>query len=354
MRSLHVIGSKRPGGAEGFFVRLVMALREAGHDAEAIVPPASAVSAALGNEVRKFEVAMRGPWDLLARWQLRATIAQAAPDIVLSYLGRATRLVRLPPHRRPLHIARLGGYYNLRQYRHAHAWIGNTRGICDYMIANGMPPQKVFHIPNCVDRPQPVGAPQIAALRTQLQLPEDALVILALGRLHPVKGFDILLHAFSRLPREMNMRPLHLVILGEGPVRQQLQGLGRQLGISERVHWPGWQTSLAPYFALAEIFVCPSRAEPFGNVLLDAWAHSVPLIATRTAGACELVQDGVDGNLIPLEDAPAMTGALRELIAAPAEERQRLVNAGLATLGARYSKQAVVAAYLEAFHTLLA
>jgi glycosyltransferase involved in cell wall biosynthesis len=354
MRSLHVIGSKQPGGAEGFFARLVTALNEAGHSAGAVVPPASAVSAALGSAAEKFEVKMRGPWDLLARWQLRDTLTAAAPDIVLTWLGRATRLVRLPPHRSPLHIARLGGYYNLRQYHHAHAWIGNTRGICDYMTANGLPSGQVFHIPNFVDPARPVSAEEAGVLRAQLQLSADACVILALGRLHPVKGFDILLQALSGLPRAIDARPLHLIILGDGSVHDALHALARQLEISERVHWPGWQTALAPYFALADVFVCPSRAEAFGNVLLEAWTHGVPLVATRTAGASELARDGEDGVLIPMEDVPALTSALRVLLAAPASERRRLVDAGRATLAARYSKQAVVTAYLELFRTLLA
>lgn len=354
MRSLHIIGSKRPGGAEGFFARLVNALNEAGHTAEAIVPPKSAVAAALNSLPAGYQIAMRGPWDVLARWQLQRCIERAAPDIVMTYLGRATRLVHLPLHKRPVHVARLGGYYKLQQYRHAHAWVANTRGIRDYLVENGLPAKRVYHIPNFVGDVPAVAAAQVAALRSKLRLPNDARVVLAVGRLHPAKGFDTLLLALGQLTAHIGDRPVHLILAGDGPLRDSLQSLATDRGLAGRVHWPGWQSDLAPYFALADLFVCPSRLEPFGNVLLEAWAHGVPLIATRSAGAEELVEDGISGVLVPLEDPTALAGALRDALQFPAAQRQRLIEAGRDALDSRYSKRVVVGAYLDLFRDLIA
>lgn len=351
MRTLHVIGSKQPGGAEGFFVRLVHALRAAGQDAFAIVPPQSAVAQALAAEVPRTEIRMRGHWDPLARMQMRRVIADAGPEVVMTYLGRATRLVRLPAGRRPVHVARLGGYYNPRQYRHAHAWVGNTRGICDYLVRNGLDAARVFHVPNFVDPPAPVTAQEAAAARNELEVPDDARVILALGRLHMVKGFDVLLRSFATLPdRDRDL----LVILGEGAERESLESLARSLGVARSVRLPGWRSELSPYFALADVLVCPSRAEPFGNVLLDAWNHRLPLIATRTAGALELIEDGKDGRLVAVEDSADLQRALTEVLGATAAVRLGYVAAGHAKLTARYSRQSVVAAYDALFAQLIA
>jgi len=351
MRTLHVIGSKRPGGAEGFFVRLVQAMRADGQDALVIAPPRSAVAEALAAEVPRTEVRMRGHWDPLARLQIRRVIAESGPEVVMTYLGRATRLVRLPAGRRPVHVARLGGYYNPRQYRHAHAWVGNTRGICDYLVKNGFDPARVFHIPNFVDPPAPVAAQEAAAVRAELALPPDARVLLALGRLHMVKGFDVLLRAFAALPaRDRGV----LVILGEGAERESLQALARSLGVEGSVRLPGWRSELAPYFALADVLVCPSRAEPFGNVLLDAWNHGVPLVATRTAGALELIEDGKDGWLVAVEDPWDLRRVLEEVFKAADAERAARIAAGRAKLAACYSRRSVVAAYGSLFARLTA
>lgn len=350
-RSIHLIGSRQPGGAEGFFVRLVQALNTADHEASAIVTPGSAVSLALGNSVRHWQIKMRGHWDLIARHHIRSRIDRQSPDIVMTWLGRATRLVRLPSGRLPVHVARLGGYYDLRQYQHAHAWVGNTRGICDYLIGSGLPASRIEHIPNFVDIPAAPSLQGVARVREELQLRPGTRVVLALGRLHQVKGFDTLIRAFAQLAA--TDETAMLVILGEGAERLKLEDLVRDLNLSERVRLPGWRDELTAYFASADLFVCPSRLEPFGNVLLDAWCHAVPLLATRTAGASELVTDQDNGVLVGIDDIDAMAAAMSTMLAMPEAERRALTDSGTATLKARYSRKAVVTHYLDYFERLI-
>jgi L-malate glycosyltransferase len=350
-RSMHIIASRQPGGAEGFFVRLVQALNSAGHEASAIVPPGSAVSLELGASVRQWQIKMRGHWDLIARHQIQARIGRQAPDIVMTYLGRAARLVRLPSGRLPIHVARLGGYYDLRQYQHAHAWVGNTRGICDYLIGSGLPASRVEHIPNFVDLPESPSLQGIARVREELALRPGTRVVLALGRLHQVKGFDTLIRAFAQMAA--NDEAAMLVILGEGAERAKLEDLARDLSLAERIRLPGWRNDLSPYFASADLFVCPSRLEPFGNVLLDAWSQGVPLLATRTAGASELVTDKDNGVLVDIDDIAAMAAAMSMMLSMSETERAALVENGRAMLKARYSREAVVTRYLEYFERLI-
>jgi glycosyltransferase involved in cell wall biosynthesis len=351
-RSLHIIGSKRPGGAEGFYVRLVQALNDSQHDAIAVCPPQSAVANRLGDTVDQKHIKMRSQWDPVARYQLNRCISQLHPEIVVSYLGRATRLLRLPVGKSPVHIARLGGYYDIRHYAHAHAWVGNTKGICDYMVSSGLPATRVTYIPNFIDVPQTAREEIIAAAREELALPAQAKIIMALGRLHQVKGFDTLLRAFAAL-RINKDTEANLVILGEGGERHALESLASELRIEPFLRMPGWRDSLAAYFALADVFVCPSRLEPFGNVLLDAWSHGVPLIATRTAGAAELVSDQVDGILVPVDGVAAMTTELYRLLNASDSVRTSLIEAGRKTLEQRFSRATVVGAYLDLFDQLI-
>jgi glycosyltransferase involved in cell wall biosynthesis len=272
---------------------------------------------------------------------------------VQTYMGRATRLTRLRHGRRPVHIARLGSYYNLKGYRHAHAWIGITHGICDYLVDSGLPAERVFKIGNFVPAVSPVTRETLARLRAGLGIEDNARVVVATGRLHPVKGFEDLLAAFSLLPDTLAGYPLYLVIAGDGPLRDQLQAETDRLGIDRRVRWCGWQTGTGPYIELADLIVCPSRNEPHGNVILEAWSHRRPLVSTATKGGSELITAGVDDLLVPCRDPSGLAAAL-EMLLHDARLRQQLIPAGLATLERNYSEEKIVGAYTDMYAALMA
>lgn len=350
--SLHVIGSRTLGGAENFYIRLVSALHEAGQPVTAINPPGSGVSAALAADIEQIPVAMRSVFDPIARWRIGGLVRRRHPLIVQTYMGRATRLTHLRAGSGSVHVARLGGYYNPKGYRHAHAWIGNTRGIHDYLIDAGFPAERVFHIGNFVDPPPPVDPTAVAALRRELSIEPDAVVLLALGRLHPNKDFGTLLQAFAQLQRRSGQPALHLILVGDGPLRDTLHAQSRQLGLQSRVHWTGWRNAPHAYFALADVFICPSRHEPLGNVILEAWAHGTPVISTRTQGAEELITEGENGLLVPREEPEALADAVAAFLALPEPRRAELADNGRRTLEREHSRQAVVQRYLEVYRQL--
>jgi glycosyltransferase involved in cell wall biosynthesis len=354
MRSMHIIGSRRLGGAESFYLRLVRALDECpGHQALAVTRPGGPLFAALDGGPGRHGVALRNGWDLLSVLALRRLMRKAQPDIIQTYMGRATRLTRLPRNCPAVHVARLGGFYKISgYYRHADAWVGNTKELCDYLVQQGLPAKKVFHIGNFVDLPDPVDNADLAALRTSLRIPEEAVVLFSLGRFIPKKGFGNLLSAFAELGREIHGRPLFLVIAGDGPLKEQLHARTRELGVENRVRWTGWQTDPAPYFQLADVFVCPSIHEPLGNVILEAWAHGKPVLSTATHGAFELIREGENGLLTPVDDARRMSAQLRELLQSGPEVWRQLGKNGQTCLLARHSKEAVVGQYLELYREL--
>jgi glycosyltransferase involved in cell wall biosynthesis len=351
--SIHVLGSHQLGGADRFFIRLVEALNRAGHPSLAVIRADSPVAQVFSPEVEQVHLPMASKWDLYSRWRLTRLIAQRQPDVVQSYMGRATRLTRLPAGSRALHVARLGGYYKIDgYYRHAHAWVGNTQDICDFMVKEGLPRERVFYIGNFVPQPRAVSAEEVRALRAHLGLADNAFVIFALGRMVVKKGFQDLLEAFARLEPRVGARPLELLIAGDGVQREPLAEAARQLGVAARVHWAGWQNDTTPYFALGDVFVCPSRHEPLGNVILEAWQHRLPLLSTRNEGAQSLVRDGDNGLLAPLADPAGLAGALQRMLALSDAERQRLAEAGHATVQREHHEDAVVAAYLALYGKL--
>lgn len=351
--SVHIIGGKALGGAELFYIRLVNALQMRRQSVLAINLRGSQVSARLGADVTQEHVPMRGIWDLPSRWQIAAILRKHQPDIVQTYLGRATRLTHLESGRRPIHVARLGGYYDLKGYRHAHVWVGNTQGICKYLVRNGFPAERIAHIGNFVDIPD-VGSPeQLADWRRRLAIPEDALVLAAVGRLHPVKGFEDLLTALAMLGTTLRHRPLVLVIVGDGPLNAALRSYADQLGIGQQVRWVGWQLDPHPYYELADLFICPSRYETLGNVILEAWAHRRAVLATQTAGALEFIAHGEDACLVPPQQPCALADGIR-LILEDDLLRARLASQGRSKVENNYSQQHIVNAYLDLYQQLLA
>ncbi|MEM7406054.1 MAG: glycosyltransferase [Pseudomonadota bacterium] len=351
-QSLHVIGSRTSGGAERFYVRLCAALHAAGHDVLAVNPPASAVARELGNRAPQRHVKMRGVWDPLARWGLRRIVRNTGAPIVQTYMGRATRLMRVDGAS-SRHIARLGGFYDIKGYRHADAWVGNTRGICDHLIAAGLEAKRVFHIGNFVDPVDRAGLVS-SGFRVDHDLPEDCWIVLFTGRLHPNKGVVDLLQALAATPPVLDGRPLRVLMLGDGPLRDELERATASLGLGEIVRWLGWVEDPGRYYANADLFVCPSVHEPLGNVVLEAWAHRVPVIATRSQGPLEIATDQHDAWLVDIGDTGGMAGAIETLLTVDNGLRCELAEAAHQTLAAAHSSEVITRAYLDLYDALAA
>ncbi|HEY9100174.1 MAG TPA: glycosyltransferase [Thiobacillus sp.] len=347
-RSLHVIGGKGLGGAERFFVRLVNALAKRGHPVAAVTVKGGEIARAIDPAVRHYHAPMWATWDRYSRFRINQFIHDFRPDVVQTYMGRATRIVHLKRNRLPVHIARLGGFYNLKGYRHAHAWVGNTHGIHAYLKSNGLPESRVHVLGNFVDMPAPIPADTLATLRRQLGL-EKCRIVLGLGRLHPNKGWRDLLHAFADLPNDLQDSPLHLLMVGDGPLRGELTALADQLGIASRVHWAGWQVDPAPYYQLADVFVCASVHEPLGNVILEAWANRVLVVSTRAQGPVELMQDQVNGLLAPLSDSAGLADVLGTALSLSSERKAELIATGHQEVEQHYSEEAIVSAYVALY-----
>jgi glycosyltransferase involved in cell wall biosynthesis len=169
-------------------------------------------------------------------------------------------------------------------------------------------------------------------------LPGDTKSIVSVGRLAPQKGHDVLLRAFAAVARE---HPgWTLTIVGEGPERPALQALASALGIADRVRFTGTLPEPGEVLVKADFFVMASRYEGFPNALLEAMACGLPVISTSSVGAQEIVTDGHDGLLTPIDDEAALADAMRRLIEDP-QLRERLGRNG-AEVSERYSLERIV------------
>jgi glycosyltransferase involved in cell wall biosynthesis len=357
IESVHILGSREFGGADQFYVRLVRALHASGQPVTAINRPNSPVCDALNHDsIKQVHLPLANKWDLWSRWMIGRELRRHEPCVVQTYMGRATRLTRLPPKTGSVHVARLGGFYKLDgYYRHADAWVGNTRAICDFLVKGGMPANRVHHIGNFVPTAAaPPDAIQKVQLRTTHGLPQDAWLLFGLARLVSKKGFKNLVGAFARVPKEIAGRAVILMVAGEGPELPALKALSAELGMHDRIRWLGWQNPPDDFYRMADGFVCPSRHEPLGNVILEAWNHRCPVISTRNEGATELITENETGFLCDYGDLQGMADQVINLFSASEVARLSLASAGNDYLLRHFSQEAIVGAYLSLYHDMLA
>jgi glycosyltransferase involved in cell wall biosynthesis len=166
--------------------------------------------------------------------------------------------------------------------------------------------------------------PHTAALRAQLNLVPDRPVILFASKLQPRKHADHLIEAFSRFIAG-SAAPPYLVFVGDGESRASLEALTIALGLTEHVRFAGFrnQTELPGLFALADVFVLPSRHEPWGLIVNEAMASGCAVIVSSDVGChADLVTDGVEGFVYPVGDVAALTHALHRVFATPSTAQQ--------------------------------
>jgi len=344
--SLQVIASPGMGGAETAFQRAAQALSDAGNPVTCLLRRGAALDGVLPATLPRLQLPMRNYFDVATMLRLRALLKRGDWPVVQTWMSRATWMTHAP--KSVLHVARLGGYYRPRYFRHADAWVVNTKGLYDWMLAQGFPRERLEWINNFVPV-LPAGTPSPLS-RATLGVPEEALLVVGLGRLIEKKGFQDLIAALALLPREIGSRPLHLLIMGDGPLRPALEQQAAALG--GRVHFAGWVNNALAALPIAEVFVCPSREEPLGNVLLEAWSQRMPVLSTTSDGGRELIEDGRTGLLVPIAEPRPMSTALERLLR-DAALREALARTGHEVFRSRYSEQGTVDAYIGFYGRML-
>lgn len=251
-------------------------------------------------------------WRLMV---LRKAVKKSQPDVVISFLTEtniltlcATRWLRIrvivSEHNDPYKIPLPRSWTVLRKI--AYPWADRIVVLTNdakYFFEPKLQ-KKTIVIPNPLTTP-PIDGSRVISGRKKL--------ILAMGRLHPQKGFDILLRSFSALPAEV--ADWNLMVIGEGPQRTKLEDLAEQLGIEGRVEFPGIIEDSAALLRRAGLFVLSSRYEGFPMSLCEAMANGCPVIATKYSNSVfDIIAPGNNGIVIPPNDSKALSDALLMLI----------------------------------------
>jgi len=316
---LHVAKVSGISGAENHLLLLLPALRERGYDIRFLhlhehEPGAAEFAAALRERgVPVSDVALRRTADPRAFRRVFAAVREERPALVHTHLvhadfygGIAARLAGVP------HIVSTKHGFNSFRERRSFGradrgvarvldlHIAISQGLADYLVRVEGFADDTFEIVHygieAAPEPPPItpGAP-------------FAIV----GRLVEIKGHDTLLAAVAEVPG------LELEIVGDGPLRGEIEASVARLGLGDRVRLLGRVPSAGPAMERASVVVVPSRGEGFGMVALEAMERGRAVIASRVGGLPEIVTEGETGLLVPPDDPAALAAALRELADAP-------------------------------------
>jgi GalNAc-alpha-(1->4)-GalNAc-alpha-(1->3)-diNAcBac-PP-undecaprenol alpha-1,4-N-acetyl-D-galactosaminyltransferase len=363
MRITLVISSLQRGGAERVMSMLASSWAEQGKEVTLLTLERDETSAyPIHPSVKRCDLGLSAPsvhilQGLFANfrriWILRRAIRASRPDIVISFMDQtnvltviATRGLSRPvvisertsPRRRS--IGRIWSSLRRLSYPFADLLICPTRACLTGFQA--MTKVRGTVIPN------PVAVSIDLELRHHVHHAGNVLV--AMGRLVPEKGFDLLLEAFARIA---SRHPKwSLTIIGKGPLRGELNEQTRALKLTERVHFAGELTDPFPALCAADLFVLSSRFEGFPMALAEAMACGLPVISFDCSeGPSDIIRNGVDGILVPGEDVSGLATALDRLMS-DSQERARLA-ARAPEVMSRFSREQVLSQWQQLFNELL-
>jgi glycosyltransferase involved in cell wall biosynthesis len=336
----HIIAGASTGGAETFCLDMVKALHERGIKQIMISRPHEQVVSALAERgIPHYPMGFQRWWKYPQQRKIRAIINAHAPDLVHCWMNRASSFV--PSGLTPPVLGWFGGYYDLKNYQNCDFYMGVTRDIVRHIgEASGHPDRAYLgHTFGTLASDPPVS-------RADFGLPKDKPMVLLLSRMHWKKGVDLLLEAAARLP------DMVFLMAGDGPDLEKYQRQAKALGVADRVCFAGWRHDRAALLNIADICVLPSRYEPFGTVIAEAWFAGVPLAATRADGAKQYVTHEKDGMLSDIDDLDVLVENLHRL-ATDKGLGKRLIKNGKKTYEDLFEREAVTSRLITSYEDMI-
>ena len=352
------------GGAEEMVLNLVR------HLPERFEPVVCCINQAgpIGEEIEKTGVpfhvfhlnpGVRRPLHVL---EIQRRLRELKPDIVHTFLLTASLYGRLAAILAgvPIVIGTEVNIYENKRPHHALAErllmrgtdrvVVSAESVRDFYIKQmHAAPAKVDVIYNAVDFSQLQTTTSREALRASVGVPAGAPLAGIIARLTEQKAHRYLFEAMASTP---GLEATHLLVVGDGELRDELRAMSERLGLSARVHFLGARRDLGDLLAAIDVFVMPSLWEGLPLSMVLAMGAGLPVVATRVAGIPEVVQDEATGLLVPPADAPAFGAALARLIADPGL-RQEMGAAASAFVRPRFGIDGYVASVSDLYDRLL-
>lgn len=325
-------------------------------------PPNDFVRAARESGIEVDMIHERRRFDFSVIPALRRVVETRSPDIIVSHSVKSHFLVwRSRVWQQIPWVGFHHGYtttdLKMRLFNQLDRWslpmADRIITVChafarELTISTGLPIERIAVQHNSIRRENKTSVEEGQSLRSQLGISNDELLILSVGRLSREKGHMDLLAAFDYLLKTPPGFRGKLVIVGEGPERGKLEATVESLGLKRDVLFAGQTGNVQPFYVAADVLVLPSHSEGSSNVLLEAMAADLPIVATAVGGVPEMVEDNNSALLVPAGDLIAMVAAIKRVLEDKQLAHRLTANASLLA-AERYSPDSYALALINIY-----
>jgi len=344
IRIAFIVHGMQPGGIERSVTRIINGLDRNYFEPIVVCLDRSGPAAHwLEDDIPVIEIGKRPGNDLMSIGRLAAALRRYKVDLVQSHnwgtlieTVAARKLARVPAH---IHAERgtvlgaveSGGFRDQlrsiamklalstvdRMMSNSHAVAACVQKRCGYSA------ERITVIPNGIDGPTTDNRQQVRQqIRKRLRIEDDAVLLGSVGRLHEVKGFDVLVKAMSIV--QSHRGPVHLVLVGDGDQREYLEELAEQEKVADRIHLVGYHDDVAPWLSAMDGYVNSSRSEGMSQSMLEAMSTGLPIVATNVGDACRMIrrENFVCGEICPADDVAALAESIDALLGDESTFRQ--------------------------------
>jgi glycosyltransferase involved in cell wall biosynthesis len=352
--SLHIDTAQTWRGGQNQVLLTVNGLRALGHRAALVAHPLGELRRRADEGLELIPIASRSELDLSAGWRLARTIKRLQPDVIhahdphgVAMASFALSLGSSKPARGPIpalvasrrvdfHLK--GNSFSRWKYRQVDCFIAASEAIRRMLVGDGVPDERTVTVHEGIDLEHVALAPPVN-VHEAFFLPHHAPVVGNIGALVPHKGQRAFIEAAHLVVRDVP--DARFLILGEGELREHLERIVHEYHLEKHVLLPGFRVDVLGCLKSFDLFVMSSVTEGLGTSLLDAMACEKAIVATRTGGIPEVVEDRLNGLLVAPHDHRALAAAIVRLLSdEPA--RRAMAAAGLARVRERFTVERMV------------
>jgi glycosyltransferase involved in cell wall biosynthesis len=362
MRILQICSARQLGGGEKHLADLANGLARRRHDVYAALIPASPLLAELSSVPRQnvVEVPMRNSLNVASALKVARFVRQNQIEIVHAHVARDYPLAALAARRAGARLVLtrhvlfpLNRIHRLT-LRRTSCVIAVSQAVAEGLQAQGIfDPEKIVRIHNGIDIHRfAQGREDVAGKKPGAG---KKLRVGMVGHLAPIKGQEDFIRAAEIVCNRRD--DVEFIIAGEdksraGEHRRGLENLIDELSLNQQVTLVGWVEGIAKLLPTFDLFVSPSRSEPFGVSIIEAMAAGVPVIATNSEGAREIIDDDRTGRLVPNKDVEALARAIDELLSEP-QDRDRLSENAQQAVRERFSLERMLEGTEQVYREVL-
>ncbi|HKO43495.1 MAG TPA: glycosyltransferase [Pyrinomonadaceae bacterium] len=365
MKILQICSARTIGGGEKHLVDLVNGLHGRGHEVYAAIRPDSGLRAELQAlpEQNILTLQTHGPLNILNAVNLARFIRDRKIDVIHGHIAPDYLLAAFAAKRAgrgklviTRHVLFQLNKLHSQMLKRVDGVIAVSRAVADSLHA--FDPARITVIHNGIDlsrftRDGDASDWLQSSIKSDIR---NSFIVGMVGHLAPIKGQEEFVKAAAIVSSRRN--DVAFVIAGEdksrtGENRRQLEQLINNLGLEGRVHLLGWVDNVPRLLPALDLLISPSRSEPFGLSIVEAMACEVPIIATRSEGALEILEDGVTGKLLKSGNPEELADAIVSLLD-DEEKRRRLVAQALEVVRGRFALESMVSATEQVYENLLA